>query len=1130
MKTLAQILALLLAVTLPGAANAQVRLTDVVTFGADASGSVLFQPDVWETRPGGNFDNWLQSLPSGTFLNGPSDAAVQPNITLVPGTNSFRVYTSPGIDNANFGINLFFNDAQTPSISAFGPMLTDTNQIHSFAADSASPTPTPVPVLNSGIPGAGTLTFETSNQVITLTDFYLATPSVFNLDQASQMSLGPDGVMDYVGGFTLVVSNKNNSSDCTPAPAGLVAWWPGDGNANDVFGVNNGTFVGSISYAPGEVGQSFNFDGVTGGVQIPDSPMLSFTNELTVEFWYKDTGSVIDYGLVTKRPVFVGACNFGINVLLDSSQVLQVFFEESTSGTFQISAVPVPTAGVFHHVAATYRQATATQVEVQTFIDGQLVKTATLSGNLANTVNSQPVSIGCDSLNHDNLKGEIDEVSLYNRILSTNEIAAIYNAGSAGKCASQTGLSHQLINIDFGASGGRGYSLKTGLAAIGGATNDFWNFYDRDASSTPGDWRNSGTLVNLKLADGGMTTVGMSVSDAPGAWNDASSDPMYKTFIYPLDGGTNFITFTNLPPGRYDVLAYSPDGSYEVTVGGTSYGIKTSYDDPASSVPVWTEGVQYARWQNVQLAAGQALVLASHPNTQGKQFLSGMQIVNKTPVNAECTPTPAGLVAWWPGEGNLYDCIGTNNGIASSGLTYTNGEVGSACAMNSYNSYFHVPASPALNVGAGDGLTIETWIKPSTVNGLQPIVEWNDEVGQAIGVQFWIGQYPWSQGVLCASFLETNVNNYIQVPSPSGTLVANTWQHVAVTYDRTSHVIKVYVNGAVVGQSTWSGDVPLTSYNFWVGRRPEDCGGGCWTDGAYLSGPLDELSLYNRALSQTEIAAIYNAGSAGKCQSVASIIQQPLNQTTVTGSGATLSVGLGGIGPFTYQWRFNGANISGATNATLTLANLHSNQSGHYSVVITTPDGTLISSDAIVTVIAQDILVYSYSGKEQITTFSQDLAYNYSGQMLLIPAGTNGTFVGWAIINGKKQYWVSPLTGYLWINIARKNGHNYTVLGRAGDGIDPNGYPHLWSSLHRGVNTPLAIAKKRTFSFPNTFSCVDNHIYPDTNTGNIIMVDANSTYQFTSANTQTANNTGQTLTDLVNALTKSLEKQGYQKQ
>jgi len=260
------------------------------------------------------------------------------------------------------------------------------------------------------------------------------------------------------------------------------------------------------------------------------------------------------------------------------------------------------------------------------------------------------------------------------------------------------------------------------------------------------------------------------------------------------------------------------------------------------------------------------------------------------------------------------------------------------------------------------------------------------------------------------------------------------------------------------------------------------------------------------------------------------ITTQPLSQTVPTGSNVVLSVIANGVTPLSYQWSLNGTNLPGATGATLSLSNLHVSQTGNYHVSVANTYGTNTSADAIVAVIPQDILIYSYSGKEHIITFSQELSYNYSGQMLLTPASTNGVFVGWYNISGKKIYWVSALTDYLWITIPHKTGLGYTVIGRAGYGIDTNSYPHFWSYLHRGANASLTIAKKRTLTFPNTFTGADTHVYPDTQTGSLIQLDASSSYQFISANTQTANNTGQTLTDLINALTKTLEKQGYQKQ
>ena len=75
-------------------------------------------------------------------------------------------------------------------------------------------------------------------------------------------------------------------SQCTPAPAGIVAWWPGDGNANDVFGANNGTLVGGVTFATGEIGQAFSFDGVNGEVSMPLQPVSDLLSpSFTIEFW-----------------------------------------------------------------------------------------------------------------------------------------------------------------------------------------------------------------------------------------------------------------------------------------------------------------------------------------------------------------------------------------------------------------------------------------------------------------------------------------------------------------------------------------------------------------------------------------------------------------------------------------------------------------------------------------------------------------------------------------------------------------------------------------------------------------------------------------------------------------------------
>lgn len=219
------------------------------------------------------------------------------------------------------------------------------------------------------------------------------------------------------------------------------------------------------------------------------------------------------------------------------------------------------------------------------------------------------------------LNSEIPLKTSFGKVeLAVNSVRNLAVSVSGG--AEQT----KIINVDFGSGGTRGFSLKKGPAAIGATAEDFWNFYDRDASSTSGDWRRSGTLSNLKLTNGDSTEVDLRVSNAPGAWNCNSDDPMYKTYIYPLDGGENTLTLQQLPEGQYDFLAYSPDGNCELAVGGTRLGSKRNDDSPKGGSPEWVEGVQYVRWQNVTVQAGQPLTLTVRRGTGNNAILSGIQI------------------------------------------------------------------------------------------------------------------------------------------------------------------------------------------------------------------------------------------------------------------------------------------------------------------------------------------------------------------------------------------------------------------------------------------------------------------------------------------------------------------------
>jgi len=115
---------------------------------------------------------------------------------------------------------------------------------------------------------------------------------------------------------------------------------------------------------------------------------------------------------------------------------------------------------------------------------------------------------------------------------------------------------------------------------------------------------------------------------------------------------------------------------------------------------------------------------------------------------------------------------------------------------------------------------------------------------------------------------------------------------------------------------------------------------------------MDELSLYSRALSASEIQAIYSAGSGGKNVSYTppSIFAQPVSQTNLVGTLASFSVVAGGTQPLTYQWIFNGTNIAYATNSTLIITNVQLSNAGNYAVFMSNPYGSTNSASATLTV------------------------------------------------------------------------------------------------------------------------------------------------------------------------------------
>ncbi|HXJ61850.1 MAG TPA: LamG-like jellyroll fold domain-containing protein, partial [Verrucomicrobiae bacterium] len=279
-----------------------------------------------------------------------------------------------------------------------------------------------------------------------------------------------------ISGEAMLTVLTNGS--CLPS-ADLVAWWPAEGNARDAVGDNNGQLMNGAHFAPGRVGLGFELDGVDDFVLVPDSNSLDLTNEFSLACWFKATQWAAGQGLIDKRSLT--DCNYGSFINLQFG--FQLYFVEHGGSAFtQQSAVP--SAGVFHYFVGTFRQVDPTHIEMRTYIDGTLVKGDTVQGRLANTVNSAPIAIGSERGGvADFFKGVIDEVAIYRRALSDEEVLTAFRAVRVDPC--QPAVPPEIVSNPIGQTVVEGTALALEVVASGSPPL-FYQWFADQAAITEG--------------------------------------------------------------------------------------------------------------------------------------------------------------------------------------------------------------------------------------------------------------------------------------------------------------------------------------------------------------------------------------------------------------------------------------------------------------------------------------------------------------------------------------------------------------------------------------------------------------------------------------------------------------------
>jgi hypothetical protein len=221
------------------------------------------------------------------------------------------------------------------------------------------------------------------------------------------------------------------------------------------------------------------------------------------------------------------------------------------------------------------------------------------------------------------------------------------------------------------------------------------------------------------------------------------------------------------------------------------------------------------------------------------------------------TSQEVGLVAYWPlneGTGTLANDVSGHGyaGTLINGPAWTAGKLGLALAFDGLNDYVEVPHALALNAYP---LTVATWIKTTSATGVRGIVN------KYLGGSFNGWSLFLNNGRLCAWYVRSPsdyVSNGSGCPFSLAGYNDGQWHHVVYVVD--AFAGRIYVDGVLKALLAWTGTRgPVsTTQPLHLGRYPGAAG-----EAEYFPGLLDDVRIYGRALSGSEISALYANGAAG---------------------------------------------------------------------------------------------------------------------------------------------------------------------------------------------------------------------------------------------------------------------------
>ena len=612
-----------------------------------------------------------------------------------------------------------------------------------------------------------------------------------------------------------------NVSNVAPPPGLVAAYAFSEGSgttAGDRSGNGRtGTITGAAWTAAGRFGSALSFNGTSDWVTVADANALDLTTGMTLEAWVnpavlsgwrtvimKERTGGIAYSLYghdnAPRPA--------VTVTLTGT------VEQSTPGVAQLAI------GTWTHLAATYDGAT-----LRLYVNGAQVNSRAVTG--AMLTSTSPLRIGGNGVWGEFFQGLIDEVRVFDRARTQAEIQSDMNTP-----------------VDPASADSQPPTAPGNLTATGGlATASLaWNASTDNMGVTNYNVHRSTTS--------GFTATPANRIASPTATSYVDAGLPAATYFYlvtaqdlagnispPSTQASAVVTSdTTAPTVSLTAPAAGSTVSSNVTVSANASdnvavaGVQFLLDDVSLGAEDTTSPYSIA-WDTRTAANGAHTLKARARDASGNPTTSAG--VGVTVSNTELP----GLVAAYgfnAGTGTVTAdaSANANNGTISGATWNATGRFGKALSFNGASDWVTVADAAPLDLTTG--MTLEAWVNPSVLSGWRSTMVKESPGGLSYGL------YAHDNAPHPAVSVHTTVD---QFAIGTSAIPLNTWTHLAATYDGTT--LRLFVNGVQVGSSPLTGSLLQSSGVLRIG------GNSVW--GEYFSGLIDEVRIYNRALSQAEI-------------------------------------------------------------------------------------------------------------------------------------------------------------------------------------------------------------------------------------------------------------------------------------